>query len=663
MAWDILFSVFLMLVFKFPSKRNFPMKSKIYLSLVFIIILSSCDFLNVVPDNVATVDNAFSDRTRAEQYLHTVYSYLDGDWTYTNPGYMSDEYWTNPRATLVRPARFEMLTAGKHSVSNPYLDYWSGGQGVASEEMPWNAIRDCNIFLDNIDNVPGVSQFEKVRWIAEVKFLKAYYHFKLFRMYGPIPLVDEVIPVSTQAGEAGLYREPVDEVVDYIVSLIDEAMLDLPATIVDRGSELGRITKSIAAGIKAKVLVTAASPLFNGNDAYQGMVDSRGTQFQLFNPEYDPEKWEIAAEAAKAAIGTAHQAGHRLYQMSDLPLASSAEISDSTKQLLLPNAVVSDRWNSEVIWGLAPDNPRLRSLWSIAPLHPDHQIRIDALRTPPLKMLEMFYSENGVPIDEDVTYDYENRYSLVEISDNDEYYLQPGEMTARLQVDREPRFYGSIGMDNGWWYGLGRLDDEAQWPINAKLGELSNESDKRSNSFTGTWQKKHHSFQDTWESGNNNLIAYGWGVPLLRLADLYLLYAEALNESLDAPNSEVYQYVDMIRERAGLEGVVDSWNNYSSNPQKPQTKEGMREIIQRERSIELAFEMQRWWDLVRWGRAIEEMNKPVTGWNVEGETAEEFYQVRVLNQEETPFTRKYIFWPIEQEELSRNPNLIQNLGW
>ena len=76
----------------------------------------------------------------------------------------------------------------------------------------------------------------------------------------------------------------------------------------------------------------------------------------------------------------------------------------------------------------------------------------------------------------------------------------------------------------------------------------------------------------------------------MRMADLYLLYAEALNEAADAPTDDVFKYVDMIRTRAGLQSVKTSWATYSSLPEKYTTKAGMRDIIQRERRIELAFE-------------------------------------------------------------------------
>src|SRR5690606_38007254 len=109
----------------------------------------------------------------------------------------------------------------------------------------------------------------------EVKFLKAYYHYYLMRMYGPVPLVKENLPISAGIDEVRLYRDPFDEGINYIVSLIDESVADLPFQIQNVSSEFGRITQPIALAIKAEILVTAASPLFNGNPDFRSFKDSR----------------------------------------------------------------------------------------------------------------------------------------------------------------------------------------------------------------------------------------------------------------------------------------------------------------------------------------------------------------------------------------------------
>ncbi len=139
------------------------------------------------------------------------------------------------------------------------------------------------------------------------------------------------------------------------------------------------------------------------------------------------------------------------------------------------------------------------------------------------------------------------------------------------------------------------------------------------------------------------------------------MYAEALNE-VNGPTGEVLQYVDAIRVRAGLEGVAASWQNYSLNPAKYTTKDGMRQIIHRERTIEMAYEGKNFWDIRRWKEAAKEFNTPIKGWNVMGASEASYYQVLTLHQQHFVAPRDY-FWPINNYTLIQNPNLVQSLGW
>src|SRR5699024_2686781 len=98
--------------------------------------------------------------------------------------------------------------------------------------------------------------------------------------------------------------------------------------------------------------------------------------------------------------------------------------------------------------------------------------------------------------------------------------------------------------------------------------------------------------------------------PYIRLADLYLYYAEALNE-VGGPSEEAFKYINKVRERAGIPSVEDSWSNFSKEPSRYTTKDGFRKIIHTERLIEMAFEGNRYWDLRRWKEAEEIMNNPI----------------------------------------------------
>ena len=146
----------------------------------------------------------------------------------------------------------------------------------------------------------------------------------------------------------------------------------------------------------------------------------------------------------------------------------------------------------------------------------------------------------------------------------------------------------------------------------------------------------------------------------MRMADLYLLYSEALNE-LNGPSPEAYNWINLVRSRAGLKTVEYSWTNFSKDPTKYTTKEGLRDIIQHERSIELAFEGQHYWDIKRWKTAHIILNNPIFGWDITQVAPETYYkEVLLFNQN---FAMRDYFWPIETKELQINNNLVQNPGW
>lgn len=159
----------------------------------------------------------------------------------------------------------------------------------------------------------------------------------------------------------------------------------------------------------------------------------------------------------------------------------------------------------------------------------------------------------------------------------------------------------------------------------------------------------------------NSVTYESYPFPEFRFSDLLLYYAEALNEIKDAPDGEVYKYIDMVRERAGLEGVKESWDKYSTNRNKPLTKAGMREIIQQERAIELCCESAHFWDSHRWKTALKEQNQTLKGWNVLTKDLLDYYTVTPLFTQK--FTYRDYFAPIPESDIIKNPLLIQNPGW
>lgn len=624
--------------------------------------LQSCEnsFLDVVPDNVSTLEHAFKLRNEAEKYLFTCYAYIpkNGEAIYNIGMLAGDETWVSANRASVTSYAFNIAT-GTQRKAQPYMNAWEGRNQAAGpgERYPiFDGIRHCNVFLENVEDrtkVPDLTESERLRWIAEAKFLKAYYHYYLMRMYGPIPVIRTNVPIDAPENQIQVAREPIDQTVDYLVSLLDEASVALPPQITDIQNELGRITKPIALGIKAELLLMAASPLFNGNADMVGFNAKDGTP--LFNTTYDATKWKRASDAAKEAIDAAEVNGNKIFYKNDVAFT----ISPTTKTKLNITQAVTERWNTELIW--ANPNSRTYELQRICMMPLDATVAHNQARkvlSPTLESAMNFYTKNGVPIEEDKTLTYGDITELKVATAADKFDIKEGYKTSIINFNREPRFYADLGFDGAIFYKYASGSDETKYYIKAKYQDYAGSSDAFDFNVTGYYIKKLINWEQNF-GGGTLYKEYAW--PELRLADLYLMYAEALNE-VDGPTAEVLQYVDAIRTRAGLKGVEESWSNYSNNPSKYTTKDGMREIIHRERSIEMAFEGKNYWDIRRWKKATQEFNEPVKGWNVFGASESNYYQIVTLSQQRFVSPRDY-FWPIDETTLIQNPNLIQNPGW
>jgi hypothetical protein len=645
-------------------KKAMDRITKTFLVIVLLGTTASCDgVLDVVPDNVATVDQSFDTRENARQYLFTLYSYMPpytntGRWTYReNPGMTTtDAFWASP--PWEDNVNGMQILKGNQTVVEPYTNYWEGRNGGTDL---YEAIRQCNILIENIGQVPDMPDSEKARWTAEAKFLKAFYHFYLLRMYGPIVVVEENLPVSASEEEAARPRTSVDSTFSYIFDLVDEAVPDLPARVSERTTELGRITKTIALGMKAKMAVTAASPLFNGNQNYQGWRNPNGEQ--LFDvEENNGAEWERALEATTEAVEMAEQEGFQLYKFD--ADASEGGISDTTIQkMTIRNSVAAAETNSEAIWystnnfsGLLQDMATPRGLDST--LQENNGPK--GILNPPIRIAEMFYTENGLPLQSDRTWDYADRREVKIVPEEEKNYLEPGYETIKLHFDREPRFYANLGFDGGVWYGQGRYDGENPFFVTSRKGDPVGGGNINYTGVTGYWPKKLVNYESViiGEGTTFQKRTYPW--PLLRLADLYLLHAEALNE-VNGPTAEAYEYLNKVRERAGIPTVQDAWSNFSNRPDKYTTQPGLREIIHKERLIELANEGHRTWDLRRWKEAIAPFNEPIQGWTLTGASAEEYYRPRTLSR--LSFSGQDYLWPISEQVLISNQNIAQNPGW
>ncbi|NOW95132.1 RagB/SusD family nutrient uptake outer membrane protein [Mucilaginibacter sp. SG564] len=613
-------------------------------------------YLDVTPSNVGTLEYAFRNRNEAENYLFACYSTMQQTSNVIyNAGFTTSAeivYPNNLTTNFFDQRGFDLIR-GTQNTGSPSLNYWGNSNGGAPL---FQAIRRCNIMLENIDKPIDLGADEKKRWIAEVKFLKAYYHYYLIRMYGPMVLIKDSYPIDAPPDTLKRKRASVDESFAYVVSLLDQAIPDLPPNIQNQAQEFGRITKFIAMSVKAEVLTTAASPLFNGNPDYQGFKDKAGKS--LFSTSYDASKWQKAADACKAAITECEAQGLKLYT---LPPTGNINVSDELKKVLTLQLTITDKWeqNPELIWALNYTFgyqgyviPKLTSAAvGMANTYPSNW-------AVPLAESELFYTNNGVPLVEDKNFDYTNRFIPQVGDDANKDYIEQGYETARENFNRERRFYASIGFDGGIWFGNGVTDQSKAYYVQARgIFGLAGPKSFNSTNITGIWPKKLGNYQTVMDQ---SFTTVDFHLPLIRLSGLYLLYAEALNE-VQGPTAEVYSYIDQVRARAGLKGVVDSWNSFSKNPSKPGSKDGLRQIIHQERRIELAFEGQIGWDLRRWKELQDVLSRPVQGWNINQATSANYY--RPTNVITPLFGLRDYLWPISSTDLVVNENLTQNPYW
>jgi len=593
----------------------------------FILLSSiSCDYLEIVPENTATLEDAFTRPAEAKNFLHSLYSFLPK----INDHLTYPELWGNDEV-IIPWTWYDVynLTTQPMNPSNPFFDYWGNPSGHAFSFF--EGIRQAYTFLENIDKTPGYAQEEILAMKGEATFIIGYLHFSLVRQYGPTIIVDKTVALDAPEEEYFPYRSSYDESVEFCIQMFDEAYEMLP--VAQSKTDFGRITKSIAKASKARILLYAASPLFNGNTAYYEYTNSNGES--LFPQSYDREKWKRAIEATEEALDEAYAAGTVLFEDYDNAVSNC-------------RYAIVEPWNQELIWGY-----RHEWYWGwqrhCAPrVIEGGQVTAAGGTAPTLRQIELYYTENGLPIDQDPSFDYANRYQIA-----------TGDSTIQLHRNREPRFYSNIAFDRGT-YEINNASQVMYFRLNEQHGYDG--VDRSNYTRSGYLIQKGVHPKTMFTNTENIFIEYPW--PIFRLAELYLNMAEALNEygygTTDKFGNDAIYYLDLLRSRAGIPLIEEAWSN-SYSPDKHTTQQGLREIIQNERKIELAFEGHRIWDARRWKKGAE-LSTPVYGLNIEKSDASDFYSPVKVEDRYFDLNRSYL-WPINLTELQKNPNLVQNPGY
>lgn len=610
---------------------------RIYICIAIVCAISCSSFLDKGPEENLTVEDLFANRNYARGFLTHTYS-----WTPTEANMMDNGgSWRNPYVAGSDEMECAFGGAYGHLIND---GSWSPQNISQTQVWPesYMALRKVNMFLERINGLlaadPNATETEVRHWTGEMYFLRAWYHFLVFRAYGPVPIADHCM--NPEDNLLSIVRSPADEVVKFICDDCDRAVEYLYDKDVWESNETGRATPLAALALKARALLYIASPLYNGNTDQADLKNLDGTP--LISQTYDKERWKTAADAAKACIDRCLSAGKKLFNEYPDPVVNYTHI-------------FTDLWNSEVIWAknintyehwLNCADPISFGCYSI--LDPTQEL-VDAYEMEDGSTPILGYSDNDhlLPIINPASGYVETGYA---IAADPAGRWQAG--VRNMYTHREPRFYASINF-NG-----------AIWKTNAPN---YNADDPHTLAF-------HYEGIDGKKGAGSDYCKTGYlmrklvspdRVPgkytpqqqwiYIRLTELYLNYAEALNE-YSGPVKDVYDYVNAVRNRAGLPDLPAGLSQSE-----------MRDRIKHERRIELAFETHRFFDTRRWKDAEKNQGGPCTGMNIYAGTSQQddaFYQ-RTLIETRVFKVPKHYFFPIAQVEIEKHSDraLVQNLGW
>ena len=673
---------------------------------------TSCDdYFDDVPDNATSLEAVFANRGQSLKWLSNIYTYIPDN---TNVRYNSRTNGNWPMASIEGYLPWDHIVANNIILGTLYP---STGFVKTQWTEYYRGIQYANIYLANIDKNSAMLADEREWSKAEVHALRAYFYFNLVKEFGPVPLIgDKVYSVDTPLDEMMMPRNTLDECWDYIIAEL-KAALDggkLKSTFGEDGSVdsqyKGNLTQEAVEGILAEVYLYRASYLFNGDPYYQTMANKDGTK--LFPQSKDMQKWKDARDAAKRIIDS----GKFKLVLRDQSgkLVDDVKRADPYKSCFY--SAIGRVDNEEMIFLRTNAN---NDSYIIKPRHTGISGNVDrgaGAYSIPLQFIDLFFMSNGKRIDDveqkpisQVTtfkaddpvypvYDTQNlttkdkdgndiamnaRNSLSTTKYVDRFssynYFTPGSGKGIMKqfYCREPRFYLAVTFQNRRWdY------DQANTYYTDMSFNGNSGSDGKTHDYPifGTIVRKLY-----WEKESNID-----GAVMLRLGEVYLNYAEACAQL--GESKEALKYVNLIRSRAGIneyalnrteEGTKDARNKgkiYVGDLEHDQ--ELLLKVIYRERLIELSYESKHYFDVRRWG--VADMAEgdgwvyptwhkggeggDMIGFNVnnEGSDAEKanslnFYK-RVKTQHRI-FTKRMSLFPIPQEEVNRDKQIVQNEGW
>ena len=551
-------------------------------SSIAVLLLSSC---NPILDRemilTMTEKQALESYDVAQKRVNGLYTYLPNGFSPVGGAMMAAA--SDEAEYSVASSSVNMFNNGSWNPLNNPDNVWT---------YYYQGIRQATLFLETADQInmerykldpQNQADYEMrmaniERWKYEARFLRAYFYSELVKRYGGVPLANELMDMDTDY--RNIPRNTLQECIDFIVDECGQVAPHLPA--VYQASDMGRVTRGAALALKSRVLLYAASELFNNPVWAQGyerkdLISLSGTDRQT--------RWENAAKAAGEVLWGADvaEAG---YKLSGNYQSLFRSFSD--------NEIVLVRRNGY-------DNSFEKSNY---PIGADQATGGTA---PSGNLVDAYETTGGRT-----------------------FTWKDPSMAARPYENRDPRFAATIMPNNSTFQGR---------PVECWEGGADG-PDKNNASRTGYYLLKYVDPELKLLQGQSAI--HSWII--IRLGEIYLNYAEAMNEAYGPDAKGIYgksarEAVNEVRGRVGMPDVVAD------------SKEEMREKIRHERRVELAFEDHRFWDVRRWMTAPDDLNAPLKGVKVTRLSYNSF-EYQSVEVESRSFKRSMYFYPIPQNELN-----------
>jgi hypothetical protein len=605
---------------------------------LFMFIAPSCleDYLDKAPESGLTEDEIFTKYVNFKLFFNAVYEgqkYYSGGsaWRDYNiktafPLYFSfwdQKYSLEGMTDAADQGRYmegHTFKSGSCSFINKFT--YDGNRRPILESM-FMCIRISNLALQKIDLLKDATQEDKDDLIAQAHFVRAFCHFELMRLWGPMPYIRTVLGPGDQFDIPRLSK----------YQTLKEIALDMDSAVIFY-EKAGRMRRDLGPGqaghlshpeqarpngvaakaFKARALLYAASPLNND----KGQI-----------------AWEEAAKASWDAIKTAEQYQYALLSFTDYK--KNYVGTNYTNEQLWAWDAGNKNWDSGdfagIFCGVIGNSI---SSWSGV--------------CPSQNFVDKFETKWGDPLNTDA--ERQAAAALKHYNEQDPY------------KDRDPRFYIDILFNQAPVPGF--TGGKADFAFEVKDGKTTYgqfiDTKYLGRSYTGYHVRK------IWgEASQFNKTSVRYTDPLMRLTELYLNYAEAANEAY-GPNGKAPE-ASMTAADA-INFVRNRVNQAPVQAQYTGSKEIFRDRIKNERNVELAFEGHYYHDIRRWMDAPKAYAGPIMGVQIEKVATSEVYptgykytryQLEALRQSLWKDPMYYL--PFNPEDNFKMKNFVPNVVW